>query len=373
MRNNSISIVKGIAIILMVVGHAEAPELLTNCIYTFHMPLFFITAGYFFSRKYLSDPFAFISKRVKGLYFPFLKWSFIFLLLHNLWFEIGLLNEEYGNWTGGVTHPYTLRQMAVRGVLLLTSMSGYDEFIAGAFWFFRGLLVASVMFLLLYKLLDSRTSLSSELCVAAICAGCVAFTAIHIGFGVKLSTIPNGGWRETWGIFFFGVGVLYRRYESWIGQRWWLALICAFLIVGAGKLHLSGMNNHGLYRDLWSLPLTGFIGFIAVRYLAGRIDAVDSRFRRMLIFIGENTLFVFVFHILSFKAVSLLKVWYYDMPFGQVGCHMVIHEGSHQDMFWVLYSIAGVAIPLGALLLWRRLKNMAKSSKMPFRLPDLRI
>ena len=29
-------------------------------------------------------------------------------------------------------------------------MGGYDEFLAGAFWFFRGLLVASIAFVALY-------------------------------------------------------------------------------------------------------------------------------------------------------------------------------------------------------------------------------
>lgn len=79
-RNTTISILKGIAIILMVIGHAEAPEMLTNFIYTFHMPLFFMAAGYFFDRKYLSQPGVFIGKRIKGLYLPFLKWSILLLL-----------------------------------------------------------------------------------------------------------------------------------------------------------------------------------------------------------------------------------------------------------------------------------------------------
>ena len=52
-RNTVIAIAKGIAIILMVIGHADAPGLLTNFIYTFHMPLFFMAAGYFFNYKYL--------------------------------------------------------------------------------------------------------------------------------------------------------------------------------------------------------------------------------------------------------------------------------------------------------------------------------
>ena len=46
-RDTVLSVSKGIAIILMVAGHAEAPELVTNFIYTFHMPLFFMAAGYF--------------------------------------------------------------------------------------------------------------------------------------------------------------------------------------------------------------------------------------------------------------------------------------------------------------------------------------
>lgn len=138
-RNNVISICKGIAIILMVMGHAEPPTLISNFIYIFHMPLFFITAGYFFSRKYLDDPWSFCVKRFKGLYVPFLKWSLVFLVLHNLWFDLGILNEQYGNWTGGVTHPYTWSQFFQRLFMIVTSMSGYDEFMAGAFWFFSGL------------------------------------------------------------------------------------------------------------------------------------------------------------------------------------------------------------------------------------------
>ena len=93
-RNTIIAIAKGIAIILVVAGHAEGPEWLTNFIYEFHMPLFFMAAGFFFNRKYLSDPWPFIARRFKGLYLPFLKWSVLFLLLHNVWFHIGVLKLD---------------------------------------------------------------------------------------------------------------------------------------------------------------------------------------------------------------------------------------------------------------------------------------
>lgn len=355
-KNTVISICKGIAIILMVMGHAEPPTLISNFIYIFHMPLFFITAGYFFSRKYLDDPWTFCVKRFKGLYIPFLKWSIFFLLLHNLWFEIGLLNEQYGNWTGGVTHPYNLNQFFHRLLLIITSMSGYDEFMAGAFWFFRGLLVASIMFLVLYKIVDSRLKISPQIGVLIVCAIAIGFNALRLGIGFKIPTIPNGGLREVWGIFFFGIGVIYRFYEERIGNRWWVTAICvAIMCIGAAN-HWCGMNNSGEMRDIATLPLTGIAGFLVTKHLSTLIDLAGGVVARLLTFIGNNTLYVFIFHIISYKTVSWLKIMWYGLDPGEIGSHMVIHYNNHEDFFWVLYTIAGTAIPLGVLWLFRTLK-----------------
>ena len=96
MRNTTISICKALAIICMVIGHADSPHYLMNFIYLWHMPLFFITAGYFFSTKYLNDEITFIKKRVKSLYIPFVKWSVIVLLLNPLFFaETGDETERH--------------------------------------------------------------------------------------------------------------------------------------------------------------------------------------------------------------------------------------------------------------------------------------
>lgn len=361
-RDPLMSICKGIAIILMVLGHTDAPYNILGFVYPFHMPLFFMAAGYFFSRKYLDQPWIFIQKRIKGLYYPFLKWSIFFLLLHNIWFKIGVLNETYGNWTGGVTHPYAWSDVWQRLALMFTGMAGYDEFMAGAFWFFRGLFLASIIFLLLYKLLDARTKWSPDICVAIICLGMVLFTALHIGSGFRLTTIPNGGWRETWGVFFFGVGVLYRRYEKRIVEHWALTIFYIIVLCIAATLHFSGMNNSGRWRDLWTLPLTGITGFLMIHYIAGKIASRDSMLRRLLVFIGDNTLYIFIFHIISFKAVSILKIWWYGLDWEQIGCHMVIHE-HNDDFFFILYTIVGVAFPLFALQACRALRRAWQTRK----------
>lgn len=347
-RNYTISICKAIAIILMVIGHAEAPELLTNFIYTFHMPLFFITAGYFFTMRHADDPWRFCASRFKGLYVPFMKWGILFLLLHNVWFYLGVLNEQYGNWTGGVTHPYTWHGFVSRLVMMTYSMSGYDEFLSGAFWFFRGLLVASILYMVLFRLLRPKSGGDGSMwrTSALICVIALGFMALHCTMRFKMQFYPNGFWRETWGVFFFGIGVIYREAERRLQMNLWLSLLMLGLLVGAGYMHFSGMNNNCKPLDLLTLPLTGCIGFLMVKYFSEKIDSCHGRFRNMMIFIGENTLYVFVFHILAFKVVSLLKIWYYNLDFAQIGCHMVIHYRNHDDLFWVLYSIVGVALPL---------------------------
>ena len=106
-RDISVDILKGIGIILVVVGHANCPQNLRNIIYSFHMPLFFICSGLFFSFKDADDFNGFLIRRIKRLYFPFVKWSVIFLLLHNVFFKIGILNGYYGNIYGDVSEYYS--------------------------------------------------------------------------------------------------------------------------------------------------------------------------------------------------------------------------------------------------------------------------
>lgn len=96
MKSSTISIAKGICIILMVAAHAGLPLWLIRFIYMFHMPFFFIISGFCLKEKYFNDSITFFKKRVKNLYFPYVKWSFVFLLLHNFLFKLHFYDKEYG-------------------------------------------------------------------------------------------------------------------------------------------------------------------------------------------------------------------------------------------------------------------------------------
>lgn len=70
-------IAKSIGIFLMVCGHTSIPSIISNWIYSFHMPLFFIISGFFFSKKGEGMLAPYIIRKVKSLLVPYFKYSIV--------------------------------------------------------------------------------------------------------------------------------------------------------------------------------------------------------------------------------------------------------------------------------------------------------
>ena len=186
----------------------------------------------------------------------------------------------------------------------------------------------------------------------------IGFAWFKVANGLRIATIVQGGIRDCWGVMFFAMGVLYRRHEHRIREHWALTLFYAALLVGGAALGFQGMALKVNLRTVATLPVTGAIGFLMVHSIASWLDRHDGVVKRFLVYCGNNTLYIFVFHILSFKIVSALKIWYYGLDWGQIGCHMVVHEHSTTDLFWVLYAIVGTAVPLLGIWTYRRVKQV---------------
>lgn len=72
--NDRVTYSKAVTIILMIIGHSncEIPYV-TQTLYMFHMPLFFFLSGFCFKNKYLTEPRTFVQRRLKGIYWPYVK------------------------------------------------------------------------------------------------------------------------------------------------------------------------------------------------------------------------------------------------------------------------------------------------------------
>lgn len=77
MKDNSITIAKGIGITLVVIAHIMEGYI-GSAIFTFHMPFFFILSGMLYKPE---EDISFIRKKTKRLLFPYLFYSAIFIIL----------------------------------------------------------------------------------------------------------------------------------------------------------------------------------------------------------------------------------------------------------------------------------------------------
>lgn len=355
MRETKFSILKAIAIICVVLSHAGISGWLFNFVFIFHVPIFFICAGYFFNTKYLTDERTYIVHRFKGLYLPFVRWSLFFLLIHNVLFPLGILSETYGNAGGGVTHPYTWQQFSQHAWSIVSNMSGYDQFLCGAFWFFRALLLASIGFLLMFKLLNRSAQLRDYKHTAW---GVLFITLLLITWKttthLNLTGVAQGGYRELMGMAFMTAGFLLKQYEVCDKLNWKTALTSGTILLLASCFFPSSMVWNPNFTQFISLPLPAIAAFVMFTYISAWIDRHPGLIKRTFAYIGEHTLYIFAFHLVAFKVVSALKVWFYNLPWEAVGGHPVVITPANNWIWVILYLAAGVILPLLWLKSYRK-------------------
>lgn len=100
--NPTFAIMKGIAIISVVIGHCPSNPFVEDFVNQYHLAVFFFVAGYFFKSKYLCNTKMFVSKRMKSLYVPFVSFCLVFLLLHNFFYRIGIYSTPLSFFSGAL-------------------------------------------------------------------------------------------------------------------------------------------------------------------------------------------------------------------------------------------------------------------------------
>lgn len=366
MRTPSFTILKAIAIILVVIAHSAAPAYLSNFAYMVGVPAFFVLSGYFFKLDNLDNTSDFVIRRTKTLYLPFIKWGVFFLILHNLFFEIGFLSESYGNAQGGVTHPYNWTQAAQHLWSMVFNMSGYDPFMAGAFWFFRALFLANIAFIFLFKATRQLGKFkTSTLQVVSVIVLAFLLALWQASMGLHITGVAQGGYRELMGIVLLGIGFLLRRADETPDSSIWhnpivmLAASSVVLMILTFVYPISMAAKPGSVLSVPILTVAGTAAFIWLRGLSEFILQLPDKYTQWLQFTGENSLYIFVFHLLAFKVASMIKVGVYQLDWAMVGGHPVVqHELG--DGFWLLYIFVGVVLPILPVWIWRKITNQRK-------------
>lgn len=332
MRDDSISIAKATAILLMVLAHTCFSTYANHWINMFHMPLFFFFAGYCFKDKYLDMPKVFLKKRILGLYKPFVKWSIIFLLLHNVFFYLNIYNSEYG-FRGSVSYLYAWKDFIIGIIHIITRMTDNEQLLGG-YWFLKSLLVGSLIGYVFIKYFKKRLF------------GGGILLSMTIGLAFFHKNIPYFciGAREFFSALFFFAGYCYKSSRINIHERFVVVPVSIFFVTFGVHFYQATLLS---FQGWQVIPygVTAIIAILAVFYLSKRLAQKDNLVKRSFVFIGNNTLTILTWHMLSFKLVSLIIIFVYGLRVEMWAEFPVIEIYSERGWF-ILYFLIGVTLPL---------------------------
>ena len=171
-RIDWIDFAKGVAIILMVLGHTSPRGDLQNFIYVFHMPFFFVMAGFLLNLNKWGDAEnfkPFVTKLFKRLLVPYFIAE---ILWYPVWF---VFCYESTFWVP--LFPW-IQINPFDAFLAIFKGSGI-EWILLPLWFLPCLLLAEMIFVKLYNLFNEGDREIFVLAVAII--SCIGFNLSYLG------------------------------------------------------------------------------------------------------------------------------------------------------------------------------------------------
>ena len=328
-RDEGVSVTKGIAIILMVIGHS----LWVNCyarsyIYMFHMPLFFFMSGFCFKEKYLNDWKSFFKRRIKSLWWPFLKYNIIFMAFHNFFWNLNLYSVE------GMEHPYVYDEYLDRLFHFLL-MNGSEQFLC-AYWFLNSLLAGSFIFFILRRFMKPHNIL------VVILLGTILLLLFSKYIPYSFSFI-----RIFYATAFISSGNVF-FVSSWRSRINYLFILIFAVMIGIGSLLWPCEILTVGIKTFLPYYITAIAGCLMTLGCADIIVKFNSFLREFLAFCGEHTIAVLTYHFVSFKLVTYIIVSLYSLPISKLGTFPIL-EGYSSMGWWLAYAILGVG---GSFLIW---------------------
>lgn len=333
MRRQYWDILKGLGIIAVVIGHSGSP--LAPFVYMYHIALFFFISGFFYKDIYSTDTTMYVAVKLKRLYWPFVKYNFLFLIFHNLLLYFNLYSAE--QLPGAITTTgYSVEQTlaAAQAILLLSA----TEQMAVATWFLIPLFITSILFCLIrsasirvfpkYSLVYTALAVISLYAIGFLIVG----NKIKVAWFIDLSLIYLP-------IFFSGFIV--SNYKGKLTVHWGIALLAIITLIFISRKYGQIEPFGRRLLNPWLFLLCSFAG-IYVNSFLGRLLEQRRKIGKIIAYLGESSLIIMAFHMLSFKLVSYIYILASGSPTNMLAQFPAI---KLKGGWWIAYSIVGISVP----------------------------
>lgn len=328
-RDQTLDVLKGFGIILMVVGHSGAP--IERFVYLFHMALFFMASGYTWSDSKVRDLGAVkqtVISRLKGLWLPFALGNGIFTLLNNLFLTIGL-------YSPADVLPKSLPQTAVS---LFKNMffAGEAQF-GGATWFLRTLFMVFMAHMVIRYIAShwKYGKLFFYGVVVLTLAGTVYVNLTRPTFFMGIHTCFAG-----YTAFLLGMLLKKLQLTQRMGKFLPLAAVACFAVL----LLMNPLDTVGLGAgNIGSLPFYLVVSLSGWIMVWGVSALLKGPVARAIAYCGRHSIWIVLLHFLAFKPVALAYLIITGGDLVNLGAFPVFAV----PCLWPLYTLVGVVLPLG--------------------------
>lgn len=279
-RLDYIDDLKGFGIILVVIGHhlVNVEEVLV-WIYSFHMPLFFIIAGYLSAYKNdkCNDIKSFIINKTKGLMYPYVTFSLINIIWYIAFYIITPLGGQ----------PKVDLKLVF--IVTLTTL-GYQ-----ALWFLPTLLISTVLFNIINK-----TKFSHIIHILIMIFGCVVCVLIQ-----QTNMDANAFYYFANYISRLAVSTSFIYIGSLVGKflikmnnltEWICIVVCGVIASVTLVKNLLDMTRYNLAASMLENPVLFYISAISNSILFLLIFKKINPKKGLLNYYGKNSLIIMATH-----------------------------------------------------------------------------
>ncbi|KQZ82084.1 hypothetical protein ASD56_14435 [Microbacterium sp. Root166] len=276
-RDRSVDVLKGIGIIVVIMGHVDLSAVggaFISYLYSFNVALFFIVAGYLWKDKPGQGFFAFAVVKARQIYLPYVVLFCVSLLYGHL-----IVRYVFGEYV----IPFDFVD-SVKALLFSSEWLNSVPTFNFALWFLPIFFISTLVFWVLQRVRDMRIYVPL---IVIIALSALPFQSMLPGRPIlAINVLPVA-------LAFMGFGFLLRRWVP-VGRIPWLALVGLFGVSIILAWQFPG-NVAGV-GTLWYFP--GAVASFIV-YLRIARDIESSSF---LAYVGEYSLLMFGLHSLVAKS-----------------------------------------------------------------------
>lgn len=282
-----VDILKGIGIILVVIGHANwqfgaatTDMFIQKYIYSFHMPLFFFLSGYLFIKEKYPDFKKFLLKKIKTLLVPYLVFSILSVLVQI--FICLKYNIKLNSF----------KEIVIQ-ILYLRSKTVWNE----PLWFLMCLFITEIIFYFI-----SKCTNKAKIAISLLMCGIVGY---GLSFMQKYFVLPLSFSIALVAVTFYGFGYLVKN--STIGRKVISKNIKISILSFSSNIVIGGLLNsiaimyfmkYGNIFYFYLAAISGILAYIGISKYINNLKTLT----KILSYFGINTMpilcthyFIFVF------------------------------------------------------------------------------